>query len=431
MDPRALVRPLEAGWEDVLSAVLAPMQRPSLSMKDVARLAPKVAELSRAYNSGQAEGTRKALPLEARIAFSFPRDVPKGAGAVRELVASGALRVPGGADGLDGRPLRVVDLGAGLGAMTWGLVRALTAAGGTGRVEALLIDEDAAALQKAQAIAQAARAAFGAQLVELAIETRVQNVAALSSSMPAKADVVLVGQLLSEMAPRASEEERLAHHAELLERLLRDVVAPDGSLVVIEPALRDRTRHLHAVRDRILEAGRGASVFAPCLHAARCPVLTTEDGWCHEDMPVDLPTWLAPLARAAGLRWQGLTFSYLVLRTDGRALGVPASVAHAERASFVRFRAVSELLPSKGKAELWTCGADGTRLRLRRLERDMGEEDGVPFGELLRGDIVTLSTPPHGAGSGPGSGRGPGPGPVDDRGRIEPHVAIDVGGFGQ
>src|SRR3712207_8562489 len=61
-----------------------------------------------------------------------------------------------------------------------------------------------------------------------------------------------------------------------------------------------------------------ATVFAPCLHAASCPMLAIETEWCHEDLAVDLPPWTVPLARAAGLRWQGLTFSYLVLRKDGR-----------------------------------------------------------------------------------------------------------------
>ena len=142
--PETLVRPLEARWQEVLDEVLRPMHRPPLATKDVARLAPKVEELSRAYNRAEAEGRRTKLPLEARVAFSFPRDVPKGAGATRELVASGALTIP--AD----RPLRVLDLGAGLGAMTWGLVRALVASGASGRVDALLVDEDAEVLEAAR-----------------------------------------------------------------------------------------------------------------------------------------------------------------------------------------------------------------------------------------------------------------------------------------
>ena len=394
------------------------MRRPELTTKDVARLAPLTAELSQAYNTARAEGRRTKLPLEARIAFSFPRDVPKGAGAVRELVASGTLALQ------PDRPLRVLDLGAGLGAMTWGLVRALEASGASGRVEALLVDEDEEVLRKAAEIARAANAILGGSSIEVAIETRVASLAPFvdrkhgGSPRAGLRDVVILGQVLSEIDPRAEPAERLERHAALVKHVLDTAVAPDGAVVIVEPALRDRTRHLHAVRDRLLDAG-AATVFAPCLHAGKCPMLPVETEWCHEDLPLDLPAWTVPLARAAGLRWQGLTFSYLVLRKDGKT---PAPRA-GEDTSALRFRTVSDLLQSKGKAELFVCGEDGVRRRIRRLDRDAGADSGVPFSELRRGDIVTLGVPAAATGGAPA------PAPIDERGRVVrgAHVAIDVG----
>jgi hypothetical protein len=304
-------------------------------------------------------------------------------------------------------------LGAGLGAMTWGLVRALEACGARGRVEALLADEDPAALRTAEVIARAAKEGLGPSTVELAIWTDARDIDAVAHdrSLP-RADVIIVGQVLSELAPHADAAERLEAQASLVEHLLDARLASDGALVVIEPALRDRTRHLHALRDRLLaSSARPVTVFAPCLHARPCPLLATEGEWCHEDLAaVDLPSWVVPLARAAGLRFQGLTFSYLVLRTDGRSMTAPAP------SGAIRFRAVSDLLRSKGKAELWTCGEDGERRRLRRLSRDAGTERGVTFESIGRGDIVTLCGE---AGSA-----------VDDRGRIEANVVIDVGPSG-
>ena len=389
---RSLVRPLEAAWEPVLDAALAALAVPggARALGDVAKLGPRIAELSRAYNAGEAEGRRTKLPLDARLAFSFPRDVPKGAGAVRELVAAGLLALP--AD----RPLRVLDLGAGLGAMTWGIARAIAAAGGEGRIEALLVDEDPAVLAAAEAIARAARTLE--TKVPLAVTTRTAPLASFVAKE--KADVVVLGQVLSELAPGADPEARLAEQQALIERLLATAVLPDGALVVVEPALRARTRHLHALRDRLVGAGR--TVFAPCLHQKACPTLPIEDAWCHEDLGVDLPPWVVPLARAAGLRWQGLTFSYLVLRPDGATMD--ASAAY-------RFRVVSDLIPSKGKTELFGCTALGDRVRLRRLDRDAGKETGAGFETLRRGDVVGLGGDP----------------PVDDRGRLNAQVSIDVG----
>ena len=105
-------------------------------------LAERVARLSRAYNDPKLAGLAHESDdeLSARLGFSFARDVPKAAGAVRELIATGALTLPVGA------PLTVLDVGAGLGATTWGVARALAAAGESGKIEATLVDSSARAL---------------------------------------------------------------------------------------------------------------------------------------------------------------------------------------------------------------------------------------------------------------------------------------------
>ena len=191
----------------------------------------------------------------------------------------------------------------------------------------------------------------------------------------------MLGQVLSELDVAMDPAERVAKHAALVADLLGRVVAPGGALVIVEPALKGRTRHLHAVRDALVD--RGTTVFAPCLHAKHCPVLATERDWCHEDLPVDLPPWVVPLARAAGLRWQGLTFSYLVLRRDERRL--VGELDHAGREPRVHLRVISELMRTKGKAEVFACTAAGERLRMRRLDRDA---DRVGTGRRGDRDLV-------------------------------------------
>ncbi len=406
-----LVRPLENAWQAILDAVLRRRGAPVTA--DVDALAPRLIELSRAYNAGLAgDGARAVIPLDARIAFSFARDVPKGAGAIRELVLSGALSLP--AD----RPLRIVDLGAGLGAMTWGIARALmTTAGASPPIDALLVDEDADALGAAEAIAREAAAHPGPHVPALTVRARKERILA-GMSLP-EADVVVLGQVLSELDVAMDPKERVAKHATLVSDLLGRVVAPDGALVIVEPALKGRTRHLHAVRDALVD--RGTTVFAPCLHAKHCPVLAAEGDWCHEDLPVDLPPWAVPLARAAGLRWQGLTFSYLVLRRDERRL--VAELEHRDEASRVHLRVISELLRSKGKAEVFACTAAGARLRMRRLDRDARDEGPgamatQAWSHLGRGDVVTV----HG-------GTDAAAPPVDERGRVSGAAHVDVWPF--
>ncbi len=323
------------------------------------RLAAEVRALSDAYNAGEFWRSRTRGALAARLLFSFPRDVPKMACAARELAFAGRLS---GA-------LRVLDVGAGLGASTWGLARLLAARGERASLDATFVDDDPAALEIARAIARA-RARDGQVDVRIATD-----------APSGKYDVVLVGQALGEMtADEGAQTERLVD-------LLATRLADDGSLVVVEPALADRTRRLHRVRDALL--ARGVTVFAPCLHAAPCPMLADEGhgagkSWCHEDLPIDLPAPIAAVARAAGLRWQGLTFSYLVLRNDGAtlqgALGSPRGAA----------RVVSLPIVTKGKRELYLCG-EGRVRKIARLDRD--EERRGAFTRAHRGDVIAFSPP--------------------------------------
>ncbi|HEX3772761.1 MAG TPA: small ribosomal subunit Rsm22 family protein, partial [Polyangiaceae bacterium] len=347
----------------------------------------------------------------ARLGFSFARDVPKGAAAVRELVATGTLRIP------DDRPLRVLDLGAGLGATTWGLARALDAHGARGALDATWLDTDAPALDLGAALVRA-RQAERSPSVRLEVRTRVGPVGRAGAL--GRFDVVLVGQVLSELDVALTEDERRDRHAELLAGLVRECLEPDGAVVVVEPALRDRTRHLHRVRDALL-AGAGVALFAPCLHEAPCPALVRESDWCHEDLGVDLPAWLAPVARAAGLRHEGLTFSYLVLRRGG-----PRLVDTIGRsATGARLRVVSEPMRTKGKREAFVCGeliaasalrdedddpagphapvepeldpppflAAG-RVRLMRLDRD-AHPGNAAWEAIARGDLIAVVPAPR------------------------------------
>jgi len=133
-----------------------------------------------------------------------------------------------------------------------------------------------------------------------------------------------------------------------------------------------------------------------CTHAAGCPALATEGDWCHEDLPVDLPAWLVPVARAAGLRFEGLTFSYLVMRRDGLTLRRALSATPTS----VFLRAVSWPIKSKGKLEAFLCGEflgqGGTpaadRVRTTRLNRDATDANRS-WDRIARGDLVELAAP--------------------------------------
>jgi SAM-dependent methyltransferase len=390
----ALVVPLEEDWRGVLDAVGRRRGWPTSA--DVAKLAARTKALSAAYNDASVARAAMRDAGAARLGFAFARDVPKGAAAVRELVATGALSV-------GDAPLRVLDVGAGLGATTWGLARALAQARHRGAVDATLWDADAQALEVAAEIVRergghpSHRA--GRDGVELRATTVARPIDPIGSldALGARApfDVVLVGHVLSELDVGVAADARVDRHAALVGTLLDRFTRPHGTLVVVEPALRDRTRHLHRVRDALLSLG--ATVFAPCLHGGACPALARESDWCHEDLPVDLPGWLVPVARAAGLRREGLSFSYLVVRKDG----VRLADAVAAPPGAARLRVVSELIRSKGKRDAFVCGEIGgdggeepvaARVRATRLDRSASDRN-AEWTKVRRGDVLVVDPP--------------------------------------
>jgi hypothetical protein len=377
----SLVRALEEDWRDTLDAVARRRGWPA--SQDVPELAARVAALSASYNDPAVARATMRDGGAARLSFAFARDVPKAAAAVRELVVLKAIP--------EGARLRILDLGAGLGATTWGVVRALESHGLDPEVEATWVEPDRAALELALEVVRQRQSGHVALRIHIhAMERRVSERAVLDDL--GRFDLVLVGQLLSELDVGLDDSARLNRHAAILRGLLDRHTAEHGSLVIIEPALRERTRHLHALRDRLVSLG--ATVFAPCTHAAPCPALARESDWCHEDIPVDLPGWLVPVARAAGLRREGLTFSYLVLRKDGlslaQLLGTPPPTGRP-------LRVVSSQMRSKGKREAFVCGDVLTdndalvaaRIRATRLDRDK-RPPNADWGELMRGDVIAV-----------------------------------------
>ena len=385
---KTLAQRLEDDWRETLDGIARARRWPSSG--DVARLGASVERLSKSYNDPELRGLVPGNDdaLAARLAFSFVRDVPKGAAAVRELVATGTLTMP------SDRPLRVLDVGAGLGATTWGIARALERFGARGAIDASWVDSDSRALDVAMDIVRARdrtrepAGATGATGVTIAARAVPR---AVGGKLPAGPfDLILLGQVLSELDVGIDPAARVDRHVALVESLLASLgPPPHGALVILEPALRERTRHLHRVRDALLALPAPPTLFAPCLHAARCPALAQEGDWCHDDLEIDLPPWLVPIARAAGLRYQGLTFSYLVLRRDGRTLGGALS---ADRA---RLRAVSGAIVTKGKREVFLCGpleAGPGRARVTLLDRDRTAKNQA-FEMIYRGDVVSVDPP--------------------------------------
>lgn len=159
---------------------------------------------------------------------------------------------------------------------------------------------------------------------------------------------------------------------------LLTLLAPHGTLMIVEPALRETSRALHEVRDLLLE-DRRCTVYSPCLHERNCPALLDRDDWCHEERAWEPPSWIQQIDREVGFIKDALKFSYLLLRTDGKTI--------VERSPDT-FRLVSELRKLKGDTRAWLCNELG-RTEAGRLDRAAADMNSA-WDECQRGTIVRI-----------------------------------------
>jgi SAM-dependent methyltransferase len=255
----ATVPGLPTELEDVLWEVAR--ERLPVGRLDPRALAGAVSLLSERYTTRREDLDRAGERdlLAARLLFFGPSDAPK-------------LEVPlGELDSVAPLParLRVLDLGAGTGAMTLGLLGFLRRRGGPAEVEVEAVDHDADALALLRHVADRARERLAPLRVE--VRARTVDLAGRHELPPGPFDLVLVGTVLNEV--HAGDADRDARRAALVvEAAAR--LQPEGAVIVIEPALRTTARGLAALRGRLVEAG--LVLFAPCPHAAACPLLVRE-----------------------------------------------------------------------------------------------------------------------------------------------------------
>jgi ribosomal protein RSM22 (predicted rRNA methylase) len=156
------------------------------------------------------------------------------------------------------------------------------------------------------------------------------------------------------------------------------LLAPHGTMMVVEPALRETSRALHQIRDRLLQA-KHCTVYSPCLHESGCPALAKPDDWCHEERVWEPPAVIRQIDEEVGFIKDALKFSYLLLRKDGKTI--------TERRPDV-YRVVSELRELKGEKRAWLCNEQGRQEvgRQNRLASPLNEA----FDQWHRGAIVQI-----------------------------------------
>lgn len=284
--------------------------------------------------------------------------------------------------------LRILDLGSGPGTAILGIMDFFSAYADLPSLEFTAVDPVDENLREAERLFRICKEERQMAASLLTIKTRIERIKTLPEG---PFDIISLSNVLSEVIQPSSGhpelvsgsqtmpgQEILSYRSNLLKSLTNRGLASDGSLIVIEPALRETSRELLGVRDGLLR--EGLRIYSPCLMNSSCPALVNPKDWCHEDIPWEPPELIRELDTLTGLRKDSLKFSYVIIRKDSLSL----SDIFGNNA----FRVVSEPLISKGKIEYYLCGPGGRRLAVR-LNRDMSTLN-ESFSSLQRGNIVSF-----------------------------------------
>lgn len=351
----------------LLDAIDKLIEEDGLSRK---RLAQAVADLSWVFTKERSQLTQTYLDDRllgvAYLQYFLPVNLAKIQVLLEEMPEPEA-----------GKCISVLDLGSGpgtgaLAALDWWHQRELPYA-----LSVTAVDGSAAALRQAKQLWDRYCQAAGIGEADLrTYEGDLEQRAWLEQvGQNGPFDLVILANCLNEID--VDVKDPIGRRTELVTEAL-SLLAPHGTMMIMEPALRDTSRALHQVRDRLLQEQR-CTVYSPCLHEQNCPALVKPDDWCHEERMWEPPVIIREIDDQVGLIKDALKFSYLLLRKDGKAI--------ASRRPDV-YRVVSELRELKGEKRVWLCNEQG-RQEVGRQDR-LASPQNAAFDDWHRGAIVQI-----------------------------------------
>jgi ribosomal protein RSM22 (predicted rRNA methylase) len=340
--------------------------------------ASAVAELSHLFTKGRdalgSDYLGDAALADAYLAYFFPVNLAKIQVLLDELP-------PDWYRSAGGEPLRVLDVGAGPGTGALAVLDWLNQhhRDHMDRLAVAAVDASAEALAQARRLWTAYSKEAGLNDTSLMLHegdlTRLKQGWRDQVAQRGPYDLIIAANCLNELSGRLQQASR--DSAGLITDLLTQLT-PHGTLMIVEPALRETSRALHQLRDQLLAEHR-CTVYSPCLHEKNCPALHNPDDWCHEERVWQCPSSIHEIDQQVGFIKDALKFSYLMLRTDGRTI--------ADRGPNI-FRMVSELRTLKGDTRAWLCNELG-RSEVGRLDRALSAGNAA-WDDCQRGTILRI-----------------------------------------
>ncbi len=356
----------------LLGAINGLVQEEGLSHEKIVRA---IAELSRRFNKERSSLNQTYLDDRLLSAAYLQYFLPVNLAKIQVLLTE--LPAPEPVEGVS-----VLDMGSGpgtgaLAVLDWWYQRRWPCA-----VSVTAVDRSRGALRQARQLwdgycRAAGLGAIDLQTVEGDLERRAWF-EPLRKKVPF--DLIILANALNEL--HADAPDPIEGRTRLVTEMVA-LLAPHGTIIIVEPALRETSRALHQVRDQLLHEKR-CTIYSPCLHENNCPALVKPDDWCHEERAWAPPASIQEIDGEVGFIKDALKFSYLLLRKDGKTI--------VDRQPDV-YRVVSELRHLKGEKRAWLCNELG-RSEIGRQDRLVSSQNAA-FDEWHRGAIVQIEKVVH------------------------------------
>ncbi len=356
----------------VLTTIEQVTKREGLSQKD---LSSAVLELSRLFTKERSALSGSYLESPAFSAAYLNYFLPVNLSKIQVLLDEMPVQQ---AD----ETFSVLDIGSGPGTGALAVLDWWHGRGSVSGLSVVAVDHSMAALHQAESLWS--KYCRTADLTGTSLQTCKADVARtgwIKEVEPrAPFNLIILANCLNEIHADATDP--IAMRSRLVTELLA-LLAPQGTIMIVEPALRETSRALHQVRDRLLQE-KHCTVYSPCLHEKNCPALAKPDDWCHEERAWEPPASIQEIDGEVGFIKDALKFSYLLLRKDGKTI--------VDRRPDV-YRVVSELRELKGEKRAWLCNETG-RPEIGRQDRLVSPQNAA-FDEWHRGAIVQIEKVVH------------------------------------
>lgn len=274
-------------------------------------------------------------------------------------------------------PVRVLDLGAGIGGATMGAALLLQEMPFVAGVEALAVDQSAESLRALTRLARENKP----HLPRVQVSTSRGDLKTWfrKASPEDRWDLIIASFSLGEAFFEAEDEELHQWVKTAFKRL-----RPGGLLLVTEPALRETSERIERLRN-LISAEQSGRIWAPCPHHQTCPLLEAGKYWCHEVRSWGVPDSLSFLNRHLFRSVRDLKFSFLLAGPP------PAPGASPQAGSPNVMRLVSPLSAMKGRYVWSGCAGDGLRYEYEIQKRNLRRDEERKLEKIERGDVLEVA----------------------------------------